>query len=138
VISRLDGGGKLDASKPPSDPADKRDGSTAKPDARVDPGKDATVDAGRDVPDASKPASDAGAACNDKTPHGCFTPAPGNDKGCPAQSPEIPLLLPGLDQWDLCNGAAVGAGTSCTWNGPNGATASCICDTGVHWICVYL
>jgi hypothetical protein len=76
--------------------------------------------------------------CDDKTPHGCFTPAPGNPAGCPKNSPEIPLGLPSLDMWDLCNGGAVGAGATCSYNGPGGDTASCLCDTGVHWLCVYL
>lgn len=146
----------------------KPDASTAKPDASTPvktdastpaakPDASAPADAGTGglpgLPDLgglfpTNPPADAGStptnpgtgagACNDKTPHGCFTPAADNQKGCPALSPEIPLGYPSIDQWDLCNGGAVGAGATCVWNGPNGATATCICDTGAHWLCAYL
>lgn len=152
---KIDAGSKLDASKPPA----KNDASTDKEDAGVkvdagQPAKDAgnpTVDAGAKdaavvdsgtkdsgTADAGKPPTPGAGVCNDKTPHGCYTPATGNPTGCPAQSPEIPTGYPSLDQWDLCNNLAVGAGATCAYNGPNGSTASCLCDTGVHWLCLYL
>jgi hypothetical protein len=166
---RLDGGAKIDASRPPaakpdaSEPAAKPDASTpaARPDASTPanndsgaPKSDAGADAGGGLPGlpdlgelfpTNPPAPDAGSTppttgagvCDDKTPHGCFTPAPGNPAGCPAQSPEIPLGYPSIDTWDFCNGGKVSAGGSCTWNGPNGGSALCLCDAGAHWLCIY-
>lgn len=146
------------ASAKPDASAAKPDASTPKADAGADAGGslDAGSDAGTGLPGLpdlgglfpTDPAPDAGStpsnpspgtgACNDQTPHGCYTPAAGNNAGCPKQSPEIPTGYPSLDQWELCNGGAVGAGTSCSWEGPNGSTATCVCDTGVHWLCAYL
>lgn len=157
------GAGKVDASKPPAPtpPSGTKSDASVTP-AKADAGISVTpprTDAGTSMdggnpleglPDlgelfptpadgGTKPGTTTGSGtCDDKTPHGCFTPATGNPMGCPKNSPEIPLGLPSLDMWDLCNGGAVGAGASCSYTGPGGETASCLCDTGVHWLCVYL
>jgi hypothetical protein len=76
--------------------------------------------------------------CEGDAPHGCYTLTDDSPEGCPDKSPEIPLGLPAFTEWDLCNGGAVTAGQTCVWEGPDGATANCLCDTGVHWLCLYL
>jgi hypothetical protein len=96
------------------------------------------TDAGRRDASTRTDASSAPKGCEGDAPHGCYTLTDDSPEGCPEKSPEIPLGLPPLTEWDLCNGAAVSAGQTCVWEGPGGATANCLCDTGVHWLCFYL
>lgn len=108
---------------------------------KLDAGKADGEDAGK--ADAAVDGKDSGTqpstgTCNDKTPHGCYTPANDNVAGCPGTSPEVPFLLPPLNEWDRCNGAKVPPGATCSYNGPSDAIANCICDAGAHWICFYL
>jgi hypothetical protein len=114
------------------EPLDVRDASTSRRDGGL-MARDASRDAARSD---ARTASEAG--CTGDTPHGCYTLSDDSPEGCPEQAPEIPTLLPAFPDWDLCAGFAVSAGQTCVWDGPEGATASCLCDTGVHWICVYL
>jgi hypothetical protein len=98
------------------------------------------VDAAAPLRDASAPPlePDAGPpVCNAQTPHGCYTLSPASPMGCPARVPEYEDGYPALDQWDSCNGFAVSAGVVCEWVGPNDVRSSCLCDSGVHWICIY-
>lgn len=118
-------------------PLDVRDASTVRRDGSVTrdaASRDAsTRDAGRGDARTATPVGCAGDA-----PHGCYTLSADSPDGCPEKAPEIPTLLPAFPDWDLCNNLGVSAGQTCVWEGPEGATASCLCDTGVHWICLYL
>jgi hypothetical protein len=145
--TRDDGGAKADAGD-----STKQDGGGAVSDGGLDGGskpsdagtKDAatqdaaTQDSGaKNDAGTTPPKSDAGTGsgvCDDKTPHGCYTPASSNPAGCPAVAPEVPFLIP--LEWDLCNGGKVGPSQACLYNGPTGGSVNCLCDLGAHWLCV--
>lgn len=131
---------------PPNDP---------KPvDSGTPPPAPPTNDAGRPpaVPDAAVPdaatgpnPNDAGAptqgTCGGDTPHGCYVPQSGNHPMCPAQSPEQSASYPPMGEWKGCNGIKTTAPfgldptARCTYKGPAGQIASCLCDTDLHWLC---
>lgn len=76
--------------------------------------------------------------CAGDTPHGCYTLAPDQHAGCPQQIPEIRTLYPfNLGKWDRCSHGAVRPYAICRYTGPDRARGACICDTGLHWICLY-
>jgi len=88
----------------------------------------------------------AGAApgvCGGTTPHGCFVPRAGNHPMCPAQSPEQSAFYPPAAEWKGCNGimptACCGGDPAavCSYEGKPGQIATCLCDTGLHWLCAY-
>ena len=94
---------------------------------------------------AGTPGTDAGGVseCGGATPHGCYVPQPGNHPLCPPQTPEQSAFYPPADEWKGCNGIMPNAPfggdpeASCSYEGPAGETATCLCDTGLHWLCAY-
>jgi hypothetical protein len=99
------------------------DGNDAKP-----------VDAG-----AGETAADD--VCNARTPHGCYVAQADNHAMCPARSPEQSASYPPTAEWMGCNGIepqqafGLDKSASCTYLGPHGELATCLCDTGLHWLC---
>ncbi|MET0287251.1 MAG: hypothetical protein ABW352_22390 [Polyangiales bacterium] len=109
---------------------------------RRDAGRtDASIRADASTPrprgDASVPSGES-KTCPSGEPHSCYVLTDDSPEGCPEIAPEIPLGLPALPDWELCNGGKVSAGQTCVWEGPGGGSANCLCDTGVHWLCLYL
>ena len=62
---------------------------------------------------------------------------------CPAHTPEQSAFYPPQNEWDGCNGimpqTPFGGDdmASCSYKGPKGEVARCVCDTGLHWLCTY-
>ena len=79
--------------------------------------------------------------CEGDTPHGCFVLQPGGHLMCPEETPAISAGYPPQDEWDGCNGIMVkepfgqDPDARCTYKGPEGRIASCLCDTNLHWLC---
>jgi len=84
-----------------------------------------------------------GLACAGDTPHGCYVAQSGNHPMCPPHTPEQSAFYPPAEEWAGCNGIepAVPFGgdpeASCSYDGPAGEVATCLCDTGLHWLCTY-
>jgi hypothetical protein len=82
-------------------------------------------------------------ACDGDTPHGCYVAEPGSHPMCPAHTPEQSAFYPPMAEWHGCNGimptAPFGGDpkASCSYKGPAGEIAKCLCDTGLHWLCTY-
>lgn len=117
---------------------------TAPPDGAGGAAPDGGASASGDA-SASGGASGLGDAgvCDGVTPHGCYAPQPGNHPLCPAQSPEQSAFYPPREEWKGCNGIKPTApfggdpAASCSYKSDAGMTATCLCDTGVHWLCTY-
>jgi hypothetical protein len=81
--------------------------------------------------------------CGGATPHGCYVPQPGNHPMCPAHTPEQSAFYPPMSEWHGCNGIMPAQpfgqdpAASCSYKGPQGMVATCLCDTGAHWLCTY-
>jgi len=81
--------------------------------------------------------------CDGTTPHGCYVAQPGNHSMCPAQSPEQSAYYPPMAEWKGCNGIMPAQPfgqdpmASCSYKGSQGQVATCLCDTGLHWLCMY-
>lgn len=90
--------------------------------------------------DAASTANDAG-TCDTHTPHGCYVAQAGNHAMCPAQSPEQSASYPPTSEWNGCNGIqpqmpfGQDPEAKCAYLGPQGQLATCVCDTGLHWLC---
>lgn len=89
-------------------------------------------------------AGDNGAlACAGDAPHGCYVAQSGNHPMCPPTTPEQSAYYPPLEEWNGCNGIMPAApfggdpAASCSYRGPAGEIATCLCDTGLHWLCTY-
>lgn len=84
-----------------------------------------------------------GLPCAGDTPHGCYAAQSGNHPMCPPNTPEQSAFYPPAEEWNGCNGiepAAPFGGdpeASCSYAGPAGEIATCLCDTGLHWLCTY-
>jgi hypothetical protein len=85
----------------------------------------------------------AAGTCGGATLHGCYVPQPNNHPMCPPQSPEQSAFYPPMDEWHGCNGIMPAApfggdpDASCSYKGPTGQVPTCLCDTGLHWLCTY-
>jgi hypothetical protein len=96
-------------------------------------GADASADTGDPMQKQGK--------CDSDTPHGCYTPLPGNHIMCPDESPVQSSFYPPQDEWDGCNGIVTSLpfgqdpDARCSYEGPEGQVASCLCDTDLHWLC---
>jgi len=102
------------------------------------------ADAGGMIAADAGGAGDGGALpCGGDTPHGCYVPQAGNHPMCPPHTPEQSAFYPPAEEWNGCNGimpAAPFGGdpeASCSYAGPAGEVATCLCDTGLHWLCTY-
>ena len=72
--------------------------------------------------------------CGGDTPHGCYTPKPGNPSGCPPQIPEQSGLFPTPDEKERCTSLPY---VPCYYEKPGGGEANCRCNLGENWICAY-
>jgi|GEM_PF-4674139 hypothetical protein len=75
-----------------------------------------------------------GGVCGGSTPHGCYVAAADNPMGCPPQIHEQSAYYPPTDEWVSCSSPWF---TPCNYTKPEGGTANCACDSGVHWLCTY-
>jgi hypothetical protein len=81
--------------------------------------------------------------CAGATPHGCYIAQSGNHPMCPANTPEQSAYYPPMAEWNGCNGIMPAQPfgqdpmASCSYKGPAGQIATCLCDTGLHWLCTY-
>ncbi|HEX2676306.1 MAG TPA: hypothetical protein VHM19_06690 [Polyangiales bacterium] len=81
--------------------------------------------------------------CGGSTPHGCYVAQPGNHPMCPPNTPEQSAYYPPMNEWNGCNGIMPAQPfgqdptASCSYKGPMGQVATCLCDTGLHWLCTY-
>lgn len=99
-------------------------------------GANETDAASSGLADAAPEGPGAGAAgvCEGATPHGCYVAAADNPMGCPPQIHEQSAYYPPMDEWVECSSPWY---TACNYTKPEGGTANCMCDTGVHWLCTY-